>query len=254
MTTKTIRTVYRVLTSVSTVVAGICLAGACLGIYRSGGDQIFTPEKVAAAFSDISLSVYICLALVVGGFILDLILPEEKEKRSIAKQYPLILQRLHEKADLSQCEPKLHAAIRAEQNKRKLHLWISLGLLLEGSIVFLCYALNGSHFHQSQINESMIRAMYWLLPCMAVPFGYGVFAALYSSKSIQKEIELVKLAPKAVGKPETGAAQKKSIVPYLRWGLLAIGIIIFTYGYYAGGTADVLTKAINICTECVGLG
>ena len=34
--------------------------------------------------------------------------------------------------------------------------------------------------------------------------------------------------------------------------VLAVGLLIL--GYCTGGTADVLTKAINICTECVGLG
>jgi hypothetical protein len=26
------------------------------------------------------------------------------------------------------------------------------------------------------------------------------------------------------------------------------------WGLYLGGAVDVLTKAINICTECIGLG
>ena len=36
--------------------------------------------------------------------------------------------------------------------------------------------------------------------------------------------------------------------------ILAVAVSILIYGYMNGGTADVLTKAINICTECVGLG
>ncbi|MBQ7330725.1 MAG: thioredoxin [Oscillospiraceae bacterium] len=43
-------------------------------------------------------------------------------------------------------------------------------------------------------------------------------------------------------------------VPILRVALLVIGIGVLMYGFLSGGTADVLTKAINICTECVGLG
>ena len=33
---------------------------------------------------------------------------------------------------------------------------------------------------------------------------------------------------------------------------MAVGLLL--YGFFAGGTADVLTKAVNICTECIGLG
>ena len=40
----------------------------------------------------------------------------------------------------------------------------------------------------------------------------------------------------------------------VRYSLLGIGITLLVYGFFAGGTRDVLTKAVNICTECVGLG
>lgn len=40
----------------------------------------------------------------------------------------------------------------------------------------------------------------------------------------------------------------------LRWALLGMGILLSVCGFAAGGAADVLTKAINICTECIGLG
>ena len=253
MTKKTVHTVYGIVLSVSAVIAGICLMVACYGIYTSG-DKPFTHQSVAAAFSQIAVPVYICLALVIGGFILDIFLPSEKEKRKVQKQYPLILANLHKKADLDLCEGKLRTAILAEQKKRKTQLFISLGILAACSVVFLVYALIPSHFHQSEINTSMVNAMWWLLPCLAIPFGYAVFAAYYSNKSIQKEIELVKLAPRAVGAKPAPAPGKKSVLPCLRWGLLAVGIAILVYGYFAGGTADVMTKAINICTECVGLG
>ena len=43
-----LRKPLRIALSVSLFVAGICLMGACVSIYRSG-DKPFTPESVAAA-------------------------------------------------------------------------------------------------------------------------------------------------------------------------------------------------------------
>ncbi|MBE5939024.1 MAG: thioredoxin [Lachnospiraceae bacterium] len=40
----------------------------------------------------------------------------------------------------------------------------------------------------------------------------------------------------------------------LRISLLVIGLALLIFGFISGGTADVITKAINICTECIGLG
>ena len=36
--------------------------------------------------------------------------------------------------------------------------------------------------------------------------------------------------------------------------ILAAAVLLLIWGFVSGGAADVLTKAINICTECIGLG
>ena len=58
-----IRLVYGIALSICAIVAGVCLITACLGIYLSGGDQIYTPEKVAHGFSVISVPVYLLAGL-----------------------------------------------------------------------------------------------------------------------------------------------------------------------------------------------
>ena len=46
--------------------------------------------------------------------------------------------------------------------------------------------------------------------------------------------------------------------PYFVWGMrgaiLVVGIVCLVLGILNGGMADVLGKAIRICTECIGLG
>ena len=103
MNSKTIRLLYGIVLSLALVAAGICLMVACYGIYQSGGEQMYTAEKVAAAFAPIAVPVYIALALTIGSFLLHMLLPLEKEKRKIEKNYPLMLRKLHEKNDLSAC-------------------------------------------------------------------------------------------------------------------------------------------------------
>jgi len=36
--------------------------------------------------------------------------------------------------------------------------------------------------------------------------------------------------------------------------ILGVAITVLILGFAFGGYADVLTKAVNICTECIGLG
>ena len=40
----------------------------------------------------------------------------------------------------------------------------------------------------------------------------------------------------------------------LKYLLLILGISLAIYGFVSGGYVDILTKAIYICTECIGLG
>lgn len=254
-TIKRVWTVYGILVSIMILIAGFCLMAACVEIYRSG-DRPFSPQAVAESFSGIALPIYLCLALIAAGFILHFVLPMETKKPAVQKQHSLILRKLHEKHDLSTCAQA--AAISTQQRSRKLHYTVSAGLLILGAVVFLIYGLNPNNYHQTQINDSMIRAMYFMLPCLAVPFGYAVFTAFYARSSMMKEIELVKQAiaggcPKISTPLPTHPAQtgKQQI---LRWALLCAAVGILVYGFFAGGTADVLTKAVNICTECVGLG
>lgn len=244
--------IYGVMQSIVLLIAGICLIAACVGIYQSGGEPIYSREKVTEAFSPIAVPVYLCLVLIVGGFLMEISCPRETKKVKTEKNDALTLRRLHGKLDTP-----LPDSVLTQQRSRKLHRIITLVLLLAGSVVFLVYALNGDHFHKSQINESMIHAMYWLIPCMTIPFGYAVFTAYFCRRSIRKEIELMKQATAGIQSGKTAivpAKDRKKLLLAVRIAVLVIGIGLLVYGYWAGGTADVETKAVNICTECVGLG
>ncbi len=246
---KRLRTAYHILVSVAIAVAGMCLIAACVGIYQTG-DHPFSRETVAAAFSRIAVPVYVCLGLVIAGFLLHLLLPEEERKLKPDLTAPL-LRRLQAQADLSQAEPAVVVAVHKEQKSRQLHRLITVVLTAIGGTVFVWYALQGGSFHQSEINGSMIRAMLVLLPCMAVPFAYGVFAAYHGHRSMKREIDLLKPIPKT----EVAAPKGRFDWVFIaRCAVLVIGILLLTWGALENGAADVLTKAINICTECIGLG
>ena len=97
-----IRLIYGIAVSIMIAVSGLLLAARCLQIYQSGGEPIYTPEKVAAAFSPIAVPIYITLALIVGSFLLELLLPAEKKRLPIQKQYAFMLRRAYEKAGFNE--------------------------------------------------------------------------------------------------------------------------------------------------------
>lgn len=251
-TIKRIHFIYGILLSVLTVIAAICIMVSCVNLYQTDS---YSREAVAESFSKIAIPVYLCLVLVIGGFILDLVLPFPKGKKTVGKQTAMQLKRLHAKIDLTKCDADLAASILKEQKKRKLHFILCFVLLAVGVILFLPYGLNGNNFHQSNINSSMIQAVLLMAACLILPFAYAIFASFYAKASMERELTLVKQVKTFGEASETASAAKcNSAIFIVRCAIVVIGIGLLLYGLFTGGVADVLTKAINICTECIGLG
>lgn len=251
--TMRIHRIYNLLFSIVIIIAGICLIIGVLTIYHSG-DHPFSRESVAATFSTIAFPVYLTLVMAVLSFLWEVASPSDQEKSPTAKDYPAMLSRLYEKKDFSAGDTKVQEEIKSLWKNRKLLIVIRTVLLVVCSAVFLLYALNSANFHQSEINSSMINAMKVLVPCSLISFAYALFVAVHNEKSIQKEMELVKSLP-ALETSTDGeiVSEEKRVSPY-RNAILAAAIILIVYGLLNGGTIDVLAKAINICTECIGLG
>lgn len=246
-----IRFIYGAITGCSCIWAGFCLIAGAVGIYRSG-EKPYTREAVAIAFQGISVFVYIALALVVLGFLLSLFLPATSGKGQLPPRY-MTLHRLHRKLDISQSGPSLAADVAALQRKRRLQQIITGALLGIGSVIFLVYACNGSNFHPQDINGSVAKAVFLLLPCLGIPVCYGIFAKYAAKQAEEEEIRL--LLKYGVKRTQPLPEQKKDrALLATRFVLLAIAVGITLYGLLSGGTLDVLTKAVNICTECIGLG
>ena len=250
-----IRLIYGIAVSTMIAISGLLLMAACLGIYQSGGEQIYTPEKVAAAFNPIAVPIYITLALIAGSFLLDTLLPAEKKRLPMQKQYAFLLRRAYEKADMELCSPELLQKIQKEQKKRRFVLFYVLEIWIISSIVFLSIACNSSNYSPELhlATDSVIAIVWWLIPYTLIPTICSIFFAYFSRASIRRELELVKLVPKAAS-PLPPATNKDRILLYVRLAIAALAIGMIASGFMAGGTADVLAKAVAICTECVGLG
>ena len=254
LSTKRIHRIYSILLSIVIVISGICLIVSCIDIYNSG-KQPFSREAVSNAFSRISIPLYLCIFMTIIGFILDMFIPNAASKGKIIISKNMVLESLQNKKDLSQCDIDVVTAITIERRKRRLHSITRMVVILISSVVFLIYATNENNFHQSDINGSMIMAMIVLAPCLLVSFVYSMFTVIINEKSMAVEIDLLKKIPtKESNDSDNDCCSCDKKIAAIRVAFLLIGIGLLIYGFATGGTRDVLTKAINICTECIGLG
>ena len=248
---KILRIVYYSLVSAMLVVVALLMMKLCVDIYRTG-DHPFTPEVVAAAFSTIAVPTYICLGLLAVGLILHPLLPTADEADPDRDR--ATIKRLAARTDLALCPAEVQTAVKKERTLRLVLRIATLALLAVGAIIFLWYALNFDHFTMENINGSMVAAMWWLLPCVGVPFICGLASAFVGRCSIRREIAALRSAPAEAKKEPSPIAKTATGIVIARCVIIGLAIGFIVGGLTYDGWADVLTKAINICTECIGLG
>ena len=122
----------------------------------------------------------------------------------------------------------------------------------------LHWLLNGAGFQSWDLEAVMGTLLRRILPPLALGFaGLLIFARLREA-SCRRELDLWRGAPKweagqKARHPLPGQRETKARRG-LRIALLAAAVVLIVLGVQNGGLNDVLVKAINICTECIGLG
>ncbi len=242
-----IRQLLGIVTAVSLAVSAVCLGAGCFRIYRAGE---FSPAAVAEAFRPIAVFVYISLGLCFAGGLYALFVPAGPEKSKAVPDTAQTLARLQSRTDLNGCDPFLQKSITVQRRLRRRLRLIRVFLLALYGFLFLSYALDGSYLPDADINAFMVRAMTVFVPTFLLCVAFCLVTDRRLRQSMEAEIALLKQAPKGSPAPAAEKRERK----WVRWVILSFSLVLLVYGYATGGILDVLTKAVNICTECVGLG
>ena len=257
-----IRRIYGVALSVALIVTGVLLMISCVNIYKSG-PRPFTPESISAAFSKIAVFVWVTVCAVALGIILALLVPAEQGKPRVIKQKKATLRRLQRRLDMGLCDAECLASIRKEEKRRTVLRISSIIACVLVSVPAVVYALDPDHFVLYQdgvdmLNASVISACLRVIPATLICLGICLAFSYLEEASIDRQIRFVKgtIAKTGASAPQGEPAKSSHamLVWWIRVEVLAVAIVFIVLGICNGGMADVLSKAINICTECIGLG
>jgi len=143
------------------------------------------------------------------------------------------------------------AALKEERSRRWLRL-IAGAAVLVCAVCSLVYLLDGRNFTDWELEGVMGRMLLHVAPWVVMAFAVLIAASLACARSMEKELEALRDAPRC----EKQAATEGRRLPVngLRVVLYAVAAVFIVLGVMNGGLYDVLVKAINICTECIGLG
>lgn len=145
--------------------------------------------------------------------------------------------------------------LKSEQKKRKIALIICFIITIVCSLMGLLYLLNGKHFvSNDNLSEQAAKLAIHLLPWCIIAFTSFIIFAYYEEKSARKSIEVIKEIIKSNGKVKKIKKDNKKIINVARIVFIAIAIFLIVFGLINDDATSVLQKAINICTECIGLG
>ena len=258
---ESVRLVLNVFLGVWTVFVGVLFIVQVWRIFLSGGG--FTVESVSAKFSGILFPFIVWVAAVVFSGVLALAFPVfEKPVAYIDPRNTL---------------KKLKARLpennegRYELNARFVAWCIAFIIMLTCAIVAGVYLMssaydpvsNAGFFAEHEEAERIVRALPWIFAAFGVVIGVSFFERY----SLRKEISLVKseiaenakkgVVVKARNKQKTAketARHNERTTLFVRVAIGVVAIVFIVIGIANGGMADVLGKAINICTQCIGLG
>jgi hypothetical protein len=255
--------IYGIAFSVLTAAVAALFIVQVLTVYNSGAEQLFTREIVEKKLLEILAPCILWIVAVIGGIVLWNIHPDEEEKLRAVKDSKATLKGLQSRLpdELSQDSQ----AWVAESNKwgnYRLLAWLAYAAVcVAGVIVCALYLTNPTRFTANDINGEVTAAVLMVLPWIIGAFVCALCVSAFENYALQQQLALVKKTIAANAKNLKKPAQEKALLSEnkkvtaaVRIGLLAVGVALFVIGMFNGGLNDVLIKAINICTECIGLG
>ena len=249
--------IYLILQTALCVLLVVLLSVTAVTIYHEGVarkaerplESIYTREIAAEKFAPIAPLFFAALGLMVAGLVLGI--KDENAAKHVGDpelKRDLVVARVAQPSDAMRRE-------RGNQKRWRLIGWAAFALSM---VPIVIYMLNPAHFPLNDLEGMFYCLVRVLIPWIAVGVGALAVCARMRERCVLREIEAAQAQLKAekdaglVPKPKVAPQQKNFVT--LQIVLIAVAVIFIVIGVFNGSARDVLYKAINICTECVGLG
>ena len=261
-----IRKYYGICLGAFTVVIGLLFIIQAATIYYS--DVPYSRELAGEKLMQILAPVILWIVAVIAGFVLAVLFPCADETRSKPSAQKT-LSRLRARMPKGESEAFLEERARFKKFElTRLIIWsVCAAFALASAVACIVYLANTAHFSGANLNGEVLNMLKNVVPWVGVSFLLFVGAVVYEHFSAKRELaSMKKLLVLGRGCPLeenmfVNAQNKVSAVTGSKWlllgirlAVLAVALVFIGVGIWNGGMNDVLTKAIMICTECIGLG
>ncbi len=274
--------VYTLVFALLTALVGTLFIVQTWSIYRSAPSGAYTRKSIAKHFKEIAPAVALWVVALAGNIALQIAFPEEKARPKAYLDLKASLQKMRKNLPADELSKAEIAQADAQARKiQTIATWSALGVALVAAVVSLATLFKGFYLrifkaefftaHSGAVNRLLLAVLVCLLALAAI---FAAWEVIERSEKTQRNayVEILKKAktenrPKGerVGEVQKTGTRKAALAAFLernkdkilliaRYTLLVVGLALVIGGVAGGGMKDVLLKAINICTQCIGLG
>lgn len=244
-------------TTACVIMLGLLFIFCCAHLFFTGGDQPYSRERVGSYLLILAIPSAITLALVVGGFVYAYLTGAEDDEKT-PRTASEILEGFSKRYDIYSFDEDTLREILKERSNRIAFKIFSYFLSAVILVVIFVYMFLIAEFTVDNLNADVIAALTVVLPLSVIALGIHVPRVYIAEKSAGKELEIMKSYIKEHKPPrikETNVvARNVDSILIAKCVLIAVAVVFVTLGILNGGINDVFTKAVNVCTECIGIG
>lgn len=272
-TAKKIRLGCEIALSLISVALAVVFITQVADIYYSAPDgaDVYSRAIVWARLKNLIAPIVLWLVAVIGCFVLSVIFPSDKASAAAFTPFDRV-KRLKGKLPVSGSEDY--------NEKRKEHVmrydlprYIAYGAASAFAVAVAIYAIvylaNKNNFSSGVINTDVLALVRNVFPWLIASLLLFVAAVVYETVSAKHALKSATgLLVMAKGMPlnRSPLAEKmdnikaaiennsERIVLGVRIAVFIVAVVFIGLGISNGGATDVFYKAVNICTECIGLG
>ena len=245
-------------TSILVVLTGIAFIACCLHLFFTGGSTPFSRERVGNYLLIMLVPSLATLVLVISGMVYAS-LNGDKTDLTVKRSQSEILSGYAKRVNLDDLGDETRAAVLKERDFRFNLAWIASDISFLFVIFTVLYFDMCTSFSIENLNGDVIFALAGVLPLLLAAILVHMPKGYLYEKSSERELATLKAAV-ADGAPIAKVTtlgesdcERKTVFAG-RIVIATVAVIFIILGIFNGGMADVLAKAIKICTECIGLG
>lgn len=250
--------ILAIATAVCVILTGILFIVCCAHLYFTGGDEPYSRERVGEYLLVTAVPSGITILLVIGGLILAAVSGKSKDETTKRTNIEL-LESFSKRYDAASFEGDVKNDILKLRKNRNLFKYIAYSFSAAVFLLVLVYMCFFAKFTTESLNSDIIAALAFALPMSAVALGIHIPRLYVAESSASKELDMMRAYVKennvpVVKKSEPKAKKKVSLALIARCVVIIAAVVFIVLGITNGGMSDVWGKAVNICTECIGLG